>query len=348
MATSVTAIYHERARLKRHPYIRALFHAFAILTCLTFLPDVSSAKIFKKNASVMGTDLEVTISTDDEAKAEAAFNAALSEMKRIEYEMSEWADGTYVSEINRNAGISPVKAPDELIKVVAASMLVSGLSNGAFDVSWAALRGVWDFTSGKNEVPSPEEIKKRLPFINYRDIEIDEADRTIFLKKKGMSIGLGGIAKGYAVDMAMKKITDYGIRDAIVKSGGDMRIQGTENGRPWEIGIRHPREREKLLAGLKLGNISISTSGDYERYFVKDGVLYHHIIDARTGYPARGCRSVTILAPDTMTSDALSTAVFILGPDEGMKLIKRLKGVEGIIVDGKGAIHYSPGMEVRR
>ncbi len=317
----------------------------ALTAAFFFLfPAHSHAKIFKEKASVMGTDVEMTVSAGDASKAEDAFNAAAAELKRIEDEMSEWKEGTYVSEINRNAGIRPVKVPQELFNVIAASKVVSGLSNGAFDVSWAALRGLWDFTNGKNRVPADEELKKRLPLINFRNIELGEKETTVFLKKKGMAIGLGAIAKGYAVDMAMKKIAGLGIKNAIVKAGGDMRVQGTDDGGPWEIGIRHPRERDKLLAELPLSNISISTSGDYERFFIKDGVLYHHIIDTKTGYPARGCRSVTILAPDTMTSDALSTAVFVLGPDEGMKLIKRLKGVEGIIVDSAGAVRYSPGI----
>jgi len=322
--------------------IIALIPAFFL-----FNPTPSHAGIFKKNAVVMGTDVEFTVSTDDPSKAKAAFDAAAAELKRIEDEMSEWKEGTYVSEINRNAGIRPVKVPRELFNVIAASIVVSNLSNGAFDVSWAALRGLWDFTSGKNRVPTDAELKERLPLINFRNIALDEPNKTVFLKKKGMAIGLGAIAKGYAVDMAMKKMADLGVKNAIVKAGGDMRVQGVgEDGRPWEIGIRNPRDRNKLLAKLPLTNISISTSGDYERFFMKDGVLYHHIIDLRTGYPARGCRSVTILAPDTMTSDALSTAVFVLGPDEGMKLIKRLKGVEGIIVDGNGTVLHSPGIEI--
>lgn len=321
---------------------------FAILIAALFFlihPAPSHAEIFRKKASVMGTDVEMTVSAGDASKAGDAFSAAAAEMKRIEDEMSEWKEGTYVSEINRNAGIRPVKVPQELFNVIAASKTVSGLSNGAFDVSWAALRGLWDFTGGKGRVPADEELKKRLPLINFRNIELDGKEKTVFLKKKGMAIGLGAIAKGYAVDMAMKKIAGLGIKNAIVKAGGDMRVQGVDgDGRPWEIGIRHPRERDKLLAELPLSNISISTSGDYERFFIKDGVLYHHIIDTKTGYPARGCRSVTILAPDTMTSDALSTAVFVLGPVEGMKLIRRLKGVEGIIVDSAGAVRYSPGI----
>jgi len=310
-------------------------------------PPPSMAEIFKRNSVVMGTDIELTAfaaDKSDEARVNAAFDAAIREMERIEAEMSEWRDGTPISLVNQKSGKEAVPVPDELFQVIAAAQKVSGLSNGAFDISWAAMRGVWNFAKGQEHLPAPEEIQKRLPLVNYKNIELDEVKKSVFLRKPEMAIGLGAIAKGYAVDMAMQVLVNSGIQNAIVKAGGDMRVQGTNDGKPWDIGIRHPRSREKLLGKLALSNISISTSGDYERFFIKDGILYHHIMDPKTGYPARDCQSVTILAPDTMTSDALSTAVFVLGPEEGMKLIKGLTGIKGIIVDSQGKVHYSPGI----
>ena len=314
-----------------------------ILSSLT-TPPLSAAEVFKRNSVVMGTDIELTASGADEARVNAAFDAAIREMERIEAEMSEWRDGTPISLVNQKSGKEAVPVPDELFQVIAAAQKVSGLSNGAFDISWAAMRGVWSFAKGQEHLPTQEEIQKRLPLINYKNIELDEVKKTVFLRKPEMAIGLGAIAKGYAVDKAMQALVNSGIKNAILKAGGDMRVQGTNDGKPWDIGIRHPRSREKLLGKLALSNISISTSGDYERFFIKDGILYHHIMDPKTGYPARGCQSVTILAPDTMTSDALSTAVFVLGPEEGMKLIKGLTGIKGIIVDSQGKVHYSPGI----
>lgn len=310
-------------------------------------PSLSAAEVFKRNSVVMGTDIELTVfaaNTREEARVNAAFDAAILEMERIEAEMSEWREGTPISLVNHKAGKEPVPVPEELFRVIAAAQKVSELSNGAFDISWAAMRGVWNFAKGKEHLPAPEEIRKRLPLVNYKYIELDEIKKTVFLRKEGMSIGLGAIAKGYAVDKAMQALANSGFKNAIVKAGGDMRVQGTNNGKSWEIGIRHPRNSEKLIGKLALSNISISTSGDYERFFIKDGILYHHIMDPKTGYPAKGCQSVTILAPDTMTSDALSTAVFVLGPEEGMKLIKGLSGIEGIIIDSEGKIQHSPGI----
>ena len=312
---------------------------------LILFPPLSFARVFEKNTVLMGTDIEIIISHGSEEKVNAAFDAAIGEFKRIENEMSEWIEGTPVSNINQKAGKEAVVVPEELFKVIAAAQKVSELSNGAFDISWAGMRGLWKFSKGGEKVPSPEEIRQRLPLVNYKNIELDETKKTVFLKKAGMAIGLGGIAKGYSVDMAMQKMVNLGIKNAVVKAGGDMRIHGTKDGESWDIGIKHPRDKKKLLGKLNLSNISISTSGDYERYFIKDGILYHHIMDPKTGYPSKGCQSVTILAPDTMTSDVLSTAVFVLEPEEGMKLIKSLPGIEGIIVDSNGNVHYSPGIE---
>ncbi len=306
------------------------------------------AGVYRLSTTVMGTDLKMTISGVDERTANAAFAAAVKEMERIEQEMSEWRDGTDVSEINRLAGIRPVKVPSELIKMVSSAIVVSELTHGAFDISWAAMRGVWDFRPGHERVPDKAEVAQRLKLVDYRDIVVDPAKSTIFLKRKGMAIGLGAIAKGYAVDKAMEKFVKAGVRNAIIRAGGDMRVQGTdENGMPWVIGIKNPRKRNTLIAKLPVSNISVSTSGDYERFFIKDGVLYHHIMDPRTGYPARGCQSVTILAPDTMTSDALSTSVFVLGPKKGMELIRKLPGVEGLIVDAEGKVTASNGITLK-
>ena len=325
--------------LKDKRFIPVLILSLCLLT-----PAISFAKVIKRNTVLMGTDIELTASDTDETRVNTAFDAAIHEMDRIENEMSEWREGTPISMVNQEAGKETVSVPQELLNVISAAQKISELSDGAFDISWASMRGIWIFAKGKERIPTSEELKEKLPLVNYKYIEIDEVKKTVFLKKPGMAIGLGAIAKGYAVDRAMQVLVNSGIKNAIVKAGGDMRVQGTDDGKPWEIGIKHPRNKDKLLASLPLSNISISTSGDYERFFIKDGVLYHHIMNPRTGYPAKDCQSVTILAPDTMTSDALSTAVFVLGPEKGMKLIKTLPGIQGIIVGSNGEVTYSPGI----
>jgi len=293
----------------------------------------------------MGTNLELTFAGVSEKKAKKAFEAVVREFGRIENELSEWRGDTYVRKINRNAGKSPVKVPRELFMIISGAETVSRLTGGAFDITWAAMWGLWDFTPGKpHTVPDPVDVRERLRNVNYRAVVLDRKKGTVFLARPGMVMGLGGIAKGYAVDSASRILDSLGIKDFIIKAGGDMRVQGeAARNTPWVVGIRHPRKKDAIIASLPLKDISISTSGDYEHFFRKDGVLYHHIIDPRTGFPARGCQSVTILGPDTMTTDALSTAVFVMGPEKGMALVERLRGIEAIIVDSMGVKHTSRG-----
>lgn len=341
-------------RIDKLPFGLSFFkQSTSIALCLFFLflvlPSESAyARLFKKSAVVMGTEFEVTLHAPDKTKADLAFAAALGEMVRVEGEMSEWREGTAVSSINKNAGKAPVRVSAELYKVISAAQTVSALSGGAFDITWASMRGLWSFAEGRERLPSAKEVAGRLPLVDYKEVMLDDEKKSVFVRKEGAMIGLGAIAKGYGVDMAMKRIMELGIKDALVRAGGDMRVQGTDNGNPWTIGIRHPRDKKKHLARLGLTNISISTSGDYERFFIKDGVLYHHIMDPKTGYPAAKSQSVTVLAPDTMTSDALSTALFVMGPSEGLALVGRLKGVEAVIVDAEGRVHTSAGITLSR
>jgi len=337
--------------MKRSTSAKTLTLILTLFSLTLFLPMPALAatnpvKPITRKATVMGTNLEVTFAGIDKARADKAFGVIVDEFKRIEGELSEWRGDTYVIKINKNAGKAPVAVPDELFMIINAAQTISQLTDGAFDITWASMWGLWDFSPGPHDVPDAKDVRERLKKVDYRRVSLDKAKKTVYLEKPGTAIGLGGIAKGYAVDSAMSLMDKMGIKNIIIKAGGDMRVQGTaEGGQLWRIGIRHPRKKDKLLASLPLKDISISTSGDYEHFFMKDGVLYHHIIDPRTGYPARGCRSVTILGPDTMTTDALSTAVFVMGPHKGLALVERLTGIEAIIVDSKGLTHASSGIE---
>jgi len=321
---------------------------FILLLLILPLPALSApkpAEVITREATVMGTNLEVTFAGIEKKKADKAFKVIVAEFKRIERELSEWRGDTYVIRINKNAGKAPVAVPSELFKIISAAQTVSTVSGGAFDITWASMWDLWDFSPGRpHKVPDDIKVRARLKNVDYRAVRLDKKKHTVFLTRPGMALGLGGIAKGYAVDSSMSLMDAMGIKNIIIKAGGDMRVQGRAGTKLWRIGIRHPRDKKMLLASLPLKDISISTSGDYEHFFIKDDVLYHHIIDPRTGFPARLCRSVTILGPDTMTTDALSTAVFVMGPDKGMALVERLKGVEAIIVDSEGGRHTSSGI----
>lgn len=324
--------------------------AISILVCALFvLATGAHAEIFRKNTTVMGTVLEMTLDAPSPVKADEAFQAVEREMVRIEREMSEWREDSPLSEVNRQAGVRPVKVSSELFLVISSARFLGEITGGAFDVTWAAMRGLWDFRAGREKAPKPEEVRSRLGLVDYRDIVLDEEKSTVFLKRKGMALGLGAIAKGYAVDKAMEAATKAGITNAIIKAGGDIRVQGRAAGTSgWEIGIQDPRKKGALIAKLVLTNISISTSGDYERFFIKDGHFYHHIMDPKTGWPAREVRSVTVIGPDTMTTDALSTAIFVLGPEKGLRLAEKLGQVETIIIDAAGLVHATSGMDLKR
>jgi thiamine biosynthesis lipoprotein len=303
----------------------------------------------QKLGEAMGTDLRFAVLTDDEARAQAAMNAAFEEVKRIEAMMTTWRADSEVSRINAQAGIAPVAVSDETLEVILAAERASKLSGGAFDISFYAMKGLWKFDDDlEPKLPDPVELAKRRALIDYRKIVVDKKAKTVFLTKKGMAINLGGIAKGYAVDRAAAVLKRAGFPDAIVQAGGDLLCSGSKEGQPWTAGIRDPRgARDDVFAVLKLVDHAFSTAGDYERFFVKDGKRYHHIIDPKTGYPAARARSVTIYAPTALLADALDDAVFIMGWQKGLAMIERLDDVGAVIIDAAGGVHVSKRMQGR-
>ena len=294
----------------------------------------------------MGTVIEITLQTDDEEGAKKATLQAFQEIKRIEQLMSPWIWTSDVSHLNRFAGKDWVKVSPETFDVIQRSQKISGLSEGAFDITIAPLIQLWRKAREK-EVPPPfEEIKKILGLVNFRDI-FTRSDGEVFLKKRGMAIDLGGIAKGYAVDRAFEILTSLGYKNLIVNAGGDLRAGGLKNSAPWSIGIQDPRSAGKVMATISVSNSAVATSGDYEKFFFHQGKRYHHILNPKTGFPADACRSVTILSEDGMTADGLATAVFVLGAEKGYALCQRLQGVECFIVDREGRAVMTSGLNER-
>jgi thiamine biosynthesis lipoprotein len=291
----------------------------------------------------MGTEIRVSILTEDETAAHAAADRAVDEFRRLEELMSHWKPESDVSRINRNAGVAPVTVSDETLEVLELSRKASDLSSGAFDITFYAMHGLWKFDHDlEAKVPDPQEIARRKKLIDYRQVIIDRAKKTAFLAKKGMALNLGGIAKGYAVDRAVEILRNAGFRNAIVQAGGDLMCAGSKDGRPWTSGIRDPRgERNDVFATLQLQDHAFSTAGDYERFFIIDGKRYHHIIDPHTGYPAMRSRSVTIYAKNAFWADALDDAVFILGWKKGIEMIEKLDDVGAVVVDENGEVHTS-------
>jgi len=298
----------------------------------------------------MGSELRLTAWVADQAAAHAAFDEVFGEFDRLEDLMSVWREGSDVQRLNAAAGEHPVPTSPEVREVLGIAHQVSEWTDGTFDVTFAALSGLWkfDYQNKDNQVPDRAEVLKQLPLINYRDLEVDDRAGTAFLKRKGMSVNLGGIGKGYAVDRGVAILRRRGLSDFMIQAGGDLYVAGRRGDRPWKLGIRDPRgPADRSFAALELSNGTFSTSGDYERFFMKDGRRYHHILDLRIGEPARGCRSVTLVTDRAVLADALAKGVFILGPQAGMALIERLPHVEGVIVSSTNEVLVSPGLKNR-
>ncbi len=211
-------------------------------------------------------------------------------------------------------------------------------------ISRLALLPNYGGKQGRKRSPSAEEVKEKLGLVNFKNIEVDKEGK-VFLKKKGMAIDLGGIAKGYAVDRAFDVLRSLGHKNLIVNAGGDLRVGGTKNNEPWSIGIQNPRESQKILAKISVSDMAVATSGDYEKFFIYQDKRYHHIFNPKDGYPTEECQSVTIVCKNTMTADALATAVFVLGPEKGYALCQKLNGVQCLIVDREGKIILSPNLK---
>jgi len=295
----------------------------------------------------MSTAIAVTLPASDDARAAAG--AVIGLFRRLEDDLSEWREGSSLAEVNRRAGGEPVAVPPDLLALVERSLQIAERTGGAFDPTWAALWGLWDFQGEEPEVPDPEAVAEAAARVDWRKVEIDAEAGTIRLPEPGMKIGLGGIAKGYALDRAAELLRERGHRDFLIVAGGQVYAGGRRGDRPWRIGIRDPRgDATDAFALLDLADgLSSSTSGDYESYFEVGGVRYHHILDPRTGYPARGLTSATVVAADATLADALSTALMVLGPDRGLALAEEWPEVEAVLVTEDGAVRTTTGAAAR-
>ncbi len=296
----------------------------------------------------MGSILQVAVWTADERRAADAIDHVFREFDRLEALLSNWKETSDVTRINNNAGIAPVKVSPDTIAVLRIAREVSELTGGKFDITFGVLTDVWRFDHDQdNVVPERDLIEARLKRIDYRAVEYDATAGTAFINRPGMRIHLGGIGKGYAVDRGIALLRDQGFQDFLIQAGGDLYVGGTDNGTPWKLGIADPRGAHDPFATIEISDGTLSTSGDYERAFMKDGKRYHHIIDPDFGEPASGCRSVTLVTNKAVMADAIAKGVFLLGPADGMALIEKLSDVEGVIVTSDNDIRISSGLQGR-
>jgi len=307
-------------------------------------PPVAAARgrWFSRDEAIMGTAIHAELWGDDEALAEQAIAAVMAEMHRIDHLMSPFKPESELSLINREAASRAVPICGEMFDLIERSIGFSRLSDGAFDITYAAVGHLYDYREGI--APDAATIERARARVGWQHLVLEPRERTIRFARDGMRIDLGGFAKGHAVDNAIKILKHLGVAHAVVSAGGDSHVLGDRCGRPWSIAVRDPRDRQRVVAVLPLQDTSISTSGDYERYFERDGVRHHHLIDPKTGTSPRALHSVTILAADGLTSEALSKCVFVMGLARGMRLVESQPGTDAVVVDAAGTLHFSAGL----
>jgi thiamine biosynthesis lipoprotein len=305
--------------------------------------------LVEQDRVAMGSSLRVAVWTSDQAGATQAIDAVYAEFERLEDLLSVWRPGSDVVRLNEAAGKGPVAVSPDTLAVLQTAAEASRLTQGKFDITFGTLAEIWKFDHDQdNRVPSHDEIAARLPLVDYTAVRTDPAAGAAEILRPGVRIHLGGIGKGYAVDRAISLLREAGYSDFLIQAGGDLYGSGRRGDRPWRVGLYDPRGTEgATFATIELHDETFSTSGDYERFFVKDGVRYHHLLDPDTGEPARLCRSVTILARSALTADWASTGVFILGPEQGMALVESLPDVEAAIVTADNEVRVSTGLRDR-
>ncbi|MBX3606177.1 MAG: FAD:protein FMN transferase [Piscinibacter sp.] len=295
-----------------------------------------------RDEAIMGTAIRVELWCDDREAGEAAIEAVMQEMHRIDWAMSPHKPQSELSRINREAGSAPVRLSEEMFGLLQQAIAFSRLSDGAFDISYASVGQYYDYRAGVG--PDDRQREQGRALIGWQHLQLDPRTRSLRFGRPGMRIDLGGFAKGHAVDNGVAILRRHGIRHAMVSAGGDSHVLGDRRGRPWTVAIRDPRDANGIVAVLPLEDVAISTSGDYERYFERDGVRHHHLIDPRSGRSPDRVRSVTILAADGLTSEGLSKSVFVLGVEDGLRLVESQPGVDAVVIDAAGTLHYSSGL----
>ena len=295
----------------------------------------------------MGSRFDITVIAKDSVAANNHIDTAITEINRIEKLISSWDANSQTSEINRNAGIKPVKVDVELFQLIERSIGISKLTDGAFDISYASMDNIWKFDGSMEQMPSSAEITASVEKVGFQNIILNKENSTVFLKLKGMKIGFGAIGKGYAADKAKDLLISKGILSGIINASGDMNTWGKQpNGKEWKVAITNPMDKNKVFALLPISNGAVVTSGNYEKYVKFNGKQFSHIIDPRTGYPSSGIISVTVFAPKAELADALATSVFVMGQEAGLDRINQLPKIECIIIDDKGNIIKSKNIEI--
>ncbi|MBO9673126.1 MAG: FAD:protein FMN transferase [Sphingobacteriaceae bacterium] len=297
---------------------------------------------------LMGNRFEFTVIAENIEKGNIAIDAAIAEVRRIEYLLTTFSDFSQTSLINENAGLKAVKVDEEVIGLIERSIKISEITDGAFDITYGSIdKRLWNFDQNMTSLPDEAAALASVGLIDYRNILLDKARSTVLLKKKGMRIGFGGIGKGYAADKAKLILQQMGINSGIVNAAGDLITWGTQpNGHPWTVGIADPEQTNRPFSSLKISNMAIATSGSYEKYVTIGGKRYSHTIDPKTGLPVSGVKSVSIICPSAELADALATPVVVMGVKVGLELINQIKQVACIVIDDHDKVFTSNNINV--
>ena len=303
---------------------------------------LKSQEKYTRTLTLMGCHYDITVIAPNEVEGNKFIDIAAKEVTRIEKLISEWDSTTQISHVNYYAGIRPVKVDKEVFDLIVRSIRISELTDGAFDVTWAGMNHIWKFDGSMKRLPSNEEVAEAVSKVGYKNIILNEKDTTVYLKLKGMRLGFGGIGKGYGADKGAQLLKSMSVPGGIMNASGDITAWGVQpDGKPWMIGIVNPFNKDKVFSWFPYFGKSIGTSGNYENFVEFDGKRYTHIIDPRTGWPVHGISSVTIFGPNAEISTALTKAVFVMGKDVGIDLLRQIKGIDFVVVDEQGKMYES-------
>lgn len=298
----------------------------------------------------MGNQFHIGAVCDHEKLGQNAIDEAIHEIKRIEEKLSTYKEYSETNLINNNAGITPIEVSEETIALIERAIKISDLTQGAFDITYGGLdKKFWNFDKKMKELPNIEDAQKAVSLINYRNIEINKSDTTVFLKEKGMRIGFGGIGKGYAADAAKKVMISMGIQSGVVNASGDMTVWGLKpEGEKWSIGIALPNYQHAFFSKMEITNHSVATSGNYEKFVMIGGERYSHTIDPKTGMPIKGIKSITTICPFAEFADAIATPIMVMGIEKGLNLVNQINGLECIIFDDNDKIYVSNNINLKK
>ncbi len=306
------------------------------------LPD----GMHRRSMKLMGNRFEITVVGSDPVWGNKMIDVGVAEIQRIETLLTTYAENSETNLVNRNAGIEPVTVSKETFDLIKRSLFISEITQGAFDISYGSVdKKLWNFDAQMTQLPDAKTAKRMVRLINYRNIILDEAAHTVFLKEKGMRIGFGGIGKGYAAEMAKKVLKEQGVEAGIVNASGDLTAWGYQpNGEPWTVGIVNPNLSGQVFSYMNVTNMAVATSGNYEKFVMINGKKYSHTIDPRTGLPVSGIKSVTIITLNAEIADAMATPVTIMGIRAGLDMVNQIKDMEAIVIDDNDIIYTTKNL----